>query len=78
MESVCEVGVTFQVIWKEVNGCPCGGSTGGSAVWVGDMVGDTVHLEGFGEVPTQGGLQIDNTATSCSEKLHLQSYLEMI
>ena len=50
-------------------GCPelgenlCGGGSGGSIVWVGDVGNDTVHQEDSGQIPPQVVLQADRKKT---------------
>ena len=51
-------------------GCPDlgpdlpGGGSVGNDLWVGDVGRDTLHWEGFGRIPPQGGPQSDREATS--------------
>ena len=40
-----------------------GGCLGSFSVWVKDMGDDTIHWEGFGQIPPQVGPQADGTAT---------------
>ena len=41
----------------------CGGGSGGHALWVGDVGNDTMHWEGFGQIPPQGGPKADRETT---------------
>ena len=37
--------------------------SGGHAVWIGDVGGDTAHWEGFGWIPPKGGPQAGGKTT---------------
>ena len=67
------MGATIQCVEKGGCGCSelgknlCGGGTGGSAVWVGNMGDGTAHWEGIEHIPPQGVPQADGKLTSEKE-----------
>ena len=60
-----EVGAGVQSVEQGGCGCLdlvenlCGGDSGVHVVRFGDMGDDTIHWEGLGQIPSQGGQQAD-------------------